>query len=121
MKKIALVAALAVMSVLALALVACGGGGGTVTGDTASTSVQADRAFTVAELAQYDGTNGQPAYVAVDGVVYDVSASKYWTDGVHSNCPLGAVAGKDLSALINQAPPTMRSQLERMPVVGHLG
>jgi Predicted heme/steroid binding protein len=29
--------------------------------------------FTLFELSQYDGKNGKPAYVAIDGIVYDVS------------------------------------------------
>ena len=33
----------------------------------------AEKIFTKNELAQYNGQNGQPAYVAVQGVVYDVS------------------------------------------------
>lgn len=39
----------------------------------ASQIAGAERTFTQAELAQYDGRNGNPAYVAVDGVVYDLS------------------------------------------------
>ena len=35
-----------------------------------------EKTFTLAQLAQYDGQNGQPAYVAVDGVVYDVTNSR---------------------------------------------
>jgi Predicted heme/steroid binding protein len=31
--------------------------------------------FTLEELKQYNGENGQPAYVAIDGIVYDVSMS----------------------------------------------
>ena len=33
------------------------------------------RTFTAEELAKYNGQNGQPAYVAIDGTVYDVSAA----------------------------------------------
>ncbi len=31
------------------------------------------REFTLEELAEYNGTGGRPAYVAVNGIVYDVS------------------------------------------------
>ena len=34
--------------------------------------------FTVDELAQYDGSAGKPAYVAVSGIVYDVSVQSTW-------------------------------------------
>lgn len=33
----------------------------------------AEKTFTTTELAEFDGRNGHPAYVAVKGVVYDVS------------------------------------------------
>lgn len=78
------------------------------------------RTFTPDELAQFDGLNGAPAYVAVDGLVYDVTGSILWPDGKHARCDLGAMAGKDLSEVITQAPATMRSNLTRMPVVGTL-
>jgi hypothetical protein len=38
----------------------------------------AEEAFTLEELATYNGQNGQPAYIAVEGVVYDVSNSSRW-------------------------------------------
>lgn len=50
--------------------------------------------FTLNELAQYDGTMGKPAYVAVNGIVYDVSANSKWSGAVHH----GLTAGKDLSS-----------------------
>jgi len=37
--------------------------------------------FTEEELAQYNGKNGNPVYVAYKGKVYDVSASFLWKDG----------------------------------------
>lgn len=49
------------------------------------------REFTLEELSQYDGSNGKPAYVAVDGIVYDLSNEKAWAGGTH----FGIVAGKD--------------------------
>jgi len=39
--------------------------------------------FNQAELAKYNGQAGQPAYVAVDGVVYDVTGVAAWADGKH--------------------------------------
>jgi predicted heme/steroid binding protein/mannose-6-phosphate isomerase-like protein (cupin superfamily) len=50
--------------------------------------------FTLNELAQYDGTMGKPAYVAVNGIVYDVSDNSKWSGGKHH----GLTAGKDLSS-----------------------
>lgn len=89
-------------------------------GSVTSTSEIPGKTFTLEELARYDGKDGRSAYVAVDGVVYDVSASARWPQGEHTPCNLGAAAGKDLSQLIKQAPANMRSLLEKMPVVGTL-
>lgn len=43
------------------------------TSQPASENTAAERTFTQAELAQYNGRNGNPAYLAVDGLVYDLS------------------------------------------------
>ena len=91
--------------------------------ETATTDKQLTSAwqrFTSEELAQFDGKDGRPAYVAVDGVVYDVSDSSRWPEGVHTVCNLGSMAGQDLSDVLAQAPPRMRTLMEQMPVVGSL-
>lgn len=75
-------------------------------------------AFTLDSLAEFDGKDGRPAYVAVDGVVYDVTGSSTWPEGDHTPCDLEAMAGRDLSEVIKQAPARMRELLEQMPVVG---
>lgn len=73
--------------------------------------------FTAAELAAYTGRDGNPAYIAVDGIVYDVSASPLWADGEHA----GAYqAGYDYSGQIRSESPHGISVLENMPVVGRL-
>ncbi|MBU1670299.1 MAG: hypothetical protein KKF41_15840 [Actinobacteria bacterium] len=94
------------------------------TGTTPATSppstTPSAKAFTATELATFNGQNGQPAYVAVDGVVYDVTDSSFWPSGSHSSCNLGAMAGQDLSQVIKQAPPRMYDNLKRFPVVGTL-
>jgi predicted heme/steroid binding protein len=87
---------------------------------TISTSASEERVFTAAELAEFDGKEGRPGYVAVDGVVYDVTNSLSWPDGEHIRCRLGAMAGRDLSAEIAEAPASMRTLLANMPVVGRL-
>lgn len=128
---------LALLLVCLLTLAACGqGGSGTVATEGSTTSSAAgattsetagtpssdtqSNTFTLDELAKFDGQKGSPPYVAVDGVVYDVSDSAYWNGGKHSSCNLGAMAGRDLSELIKQAPARMRSVLQGMPVVGSL-
>jgi len=72
------------------------------------------REFTGEELAQYDGRNGNPAYVAWNGKVYDVSASFLWKDGVHQ---VFHRAGVDLTNALEQAPHG-EDFLERFPLVG---
>jgi predicted heme/steroid binding protein len=39
--------------------------------------------FTLEELAEFDGKDGRPAYVAYEGGVYDVTESAMWGDGDH--------------------------------------
>jgi len=69
--------------------------------------------FTAATLAYYDGKEGRPAYVAVNGVVYDLTDSDYWRNGNHYG---GFTAGRDLTAqFANQHGD---SRLSRFPIVG---
>lgn len=51
------------------------------------------RIFTLQELVKFNGKNGNPAYIAVDGVVYDVTFEATWAAGKH----FGLEAGNDLS------------------------
>jgi len=57
--------------------------------------------FTVHDLAAHNGQNGQPAYVAYQGKVYDVTASKRWKNGKHM---LRHSAGEDLTSMLPAAP-----------------
>ncbi|MGL5915498.1 MAG: cytochrome b5 domain-containing protein, partial [Culicoidibacterales bacterium] len=41
--------------------------------------------LTLEELAQYNGQDSQLAYVAVNGIIYDVSAIPQWLNGMHKN------------------------------------
>ena len=74
------------------------------------------RKITQDELAQNNGTNGKPAYIAFHGKVYDVSASAMWLEGDH----MGAhQAGKDLTNEIELAP-HREETLQRVKLVGEL-
>jgi predicted heme/steroid binding protein len=74
------------------------------------------RKITMEELAKNNGQNGNPAYIAYKGKVYDVSISSFWMGGDH----LGShQAGKDLTAEIDLAPHGPEN-LDRMKVVGDL-
>jgi predicted heme/steroid binding protein/uncharacterized membrane protein len=74
------------------------------------------RGFTAQDLSYYDGSNGRPAYVVVDGIVYDLSKSEYWKGGIHENMHW---AGNDLTAELLSAPHG-REVLRHMPRVGIL-
>lgn len=57
--------------------------------------------ITLEELKRFDGRNGQPAYVAYKGIVYDVSESAMWGEGDHEGMHQ---AGADLSTAHDDAP-----------------
>ena len=54
--------------------------------------MMAEKTFTKDELAKYNGQNGQPAYVAIKGVVYDVSGKAAWQGGKHHGNLAGQAA-----------------------------
>jgi predicted heme/steroid binding protein len=96
-------------------LSACASDTATPTTPTAPTTETTDRVFTLSELATFNGQNGQPAYVAVDGVVYDVTNNPSWPGGNHR----GVQAGQDVSSMI---PASHRADMrfEANPIVGTL-
>jgi predicted heme/steroid binding protein len=72
--------------------------------------------FTIEELSKFNGQNGNPAYVAYQGKVYDVSDSSFWMGGDH----LGAhQAGKDLTEELSLSPHGPEN-LDRVKLVGTL-
>jgi len=85
---------------------------GTTTGSAETGTLE----LTLAELAKYNGKDGQPAYVAVDGVIYDVSAYPKWKNGEHN----GYSAGNDLTEIIKTKSPHGVAKLKGVPVVGKL-
>jgi predicted heme/steroid binding protein len=68
------------------------------------------------ELASYDGKNGRPAYVAVDNLVYDVTATLSWADGEH----FGLTPGRDLSSEFLGCHGMNKEVLSKLPIVGEL-
>ena len=72
--------------------------------------------FTLEELSKYNGQDGQPAYVAVDGIVYDVTDVSAWKNGKHKK---GLEAGNDLTEDIGSSPHG-KNVLKKLPVVGTL-
>jgi len=74
------------------------------------------RRLTKEELAQYNGKDGAPAYIAYEGKVYDVSHSFLWQKGRHQ---VLHTAGIDLTTELDAAPHGA-DMLERFPVIGML-
>ncbi|MCB2294541.1 heme/steroid-binding protein [Clostridium algoriphilum] len=69
--------------------------------------------FTLEELSKYNGIGGNPAYVAINGIVYDVSSVKAWAGGVH----FGVSAGKDVTEEFNTCHGDSKI-LDKLPKVG---
>ena len=76
----------------------------------------AERVFTDHELRQYDGQKGRPAYVAYDGIVYDVTIAPNWRGGMHRDMHY---PGLDLTRSLHKAPHDA-SVFRRLPRVGVL-
>lgn len=70
--------------------------------------------FNADTLSQFNGENGQPVYVAYQGRVVDVTASKLWKTGTHMK---RHHAGCDLTSDIKAAPHDI-DVLDRYPQVG---
>ena len=97
--------------VLIMVMVACG-----QTDPSPPADGETELEMTLEELAQYHGEGGNKAYVAVDGIIYDVTDSDLWSGGEHN----GFAAGRDLTEEIKNDSPHGVSMLERVPVVGRI-
>lgn len=83
---------------------------------TTETQTASDLVLTLEELAKYNGQDGNPAYVAVDGIVYDVTKVRDWKGGKHN----GYEAGKDLTDAIKNKSPHGTAKLKGLPIVGKI-
>ncbi len=72
--------------------------------------------LTLEELSYYDGKDGKPAYIAVQGFIYDVTDSSFWRNGNHN----GYAAGQDLTDEIINSSPHGIENISRVPKVGIL-
>ena len=72
--------------------------------------------FDPKSLAEFNGKDGKPAYIAYKGKIFDVSGSKLWKDGLHMK---RHHAGRDLSAELPAAPHE-EEVFARYPQVGIL-
>jgi len=77
-----------------------------------SSDESAVKTFTLAELAKYDGQNGNPAYLAVDGKIYDLTS--VFQNGKHYS----HYAGKELTNAFYSY--HVKGALAKYPIVGEL-
>lgn len=82
-----------------------------------STQVKTDqqqkgRVVTRTELNRFDGSNGAPAYIAINGTVYDITGVHLFKDGRHH----GVTPGNDVSDLFVHKD----AILKRLKIVGTL-
>jgi len=70
------------------------------------------KVFTLEELSKYNGKDGKPSYVAVDGVVYDLT--KVFKNGTHYE----HLAGEELTEGFYKK--HVKSQITKYPVMGIL-
>lgn len=72
--------------------------------------------FTAETLAKYNGKDGNAAYVAYEGKVYDVTNIEAWKNGIHQG---RFEAGKDYTDVLNnQAPHSSDNLTKNAPIVG---
>ena len=76
----------------------------------------ADTVFTKEQLSEYDGENGNKIYIAVDGIVYDVTDKSTWSGGRH----YGVAGGKDLTNYFNTCHKNQKDILNKLEIVGRL-
>ncbi len=71
--------------------------------------------FTLAELAMYNGVEMDKTYIAVDGIVYDVTGVDSWNTGEHH----GYMVGADVTEGFAKSPHAMAT-LDNLMIVGIL-
>lgn len=86
--------------------------------EPAVTSVPPEtKSFTLEELARYNGKNGSPAYIAIEGTVYDVTNIPQWKEGIHAG---KFEAGKDYTKELKNQAPHDAGKMKEAPVAGVL-
>ena len=74
------------------------------------------RTFTIEEVQQADGKDGRPAYIIIEGSVYDVGDCKEWCCGKH----YGISSGKDLTNFYKSCHKNEEYILKRLRLIGTL-
>ncbi|HSR04919.1 MAG TPA: cytochrome b5 domain-containing protein [Proteiniclasticum sp.] len=70
--------------------------------------------LTIEELAEFDGQDGNKAYIAVDGNIYDVTDLPPWAGGIHNDFP----AGQDYTEEIKEVSPHGLTPIEDLEPIG---
>lgn len=73
-----------------------------------------DAVYDKTSLSEFNGKDGQPAYIAIEGIVYDVSDNPMWMNGIHQG---RFEAGQDLTEEMKNAPHGF-SKLSQLNEVG---
>lgn len=87
--------------------------------DSTPGAAPAQESFTVEELAEHDGQDGNDCYVAVDGDVYLIEGFALWQMGEHVPSNGRATCGNDLTEVIDESPHG-RSKLQLLRKIGTL-
>jgi len=82
-------------------------------------SSKQDSSISLDEVAKHTGKNGNSCWVAVDGIVYEISGFVLWVEGEHKPSGGRAKCGKDLSEAIQQSPHG-KSKLKLLKEIGPL-
>lgn len=90
-------------------------GGNVISTNDSNLLQDSERVFTTAELSRFNGRDGNPAYVAVNGTVYDVTNNAAWAAATH----FGLIAGRDLTNEFASCHPG-QPILNRLKVVGKM-
>ncbi|WP_300259170.1 cytochrome b5 domain-containing protein [Clostridium sp.] len=70
--------------------------------------------LTLEELAKYNGKNGNLAYIAVNGIIYDVTNEEIFKESPHNSLNLGS----DITKEFNECHNENESLLAKLPIVG---
>lgn len=74
--------------------------------------------FTLEEIKQkYNGENGNPSYVVVDGIVFDVTNIDEWANGSHHGLSVGEEHTESFYSCHGQKLDMLKKKL---PIVGYL-
>lgn len=71
--------------------------------------------YSRSQLASRNGVDREPIWVAYKGLIYEVTNSRHWRNGIH----YGHWSGQDLTEELGEAP-HFEEVFKRYPVIGRL-